>query len=155
MNIVYAADLIGDVPNRSIFLAGPSPRRETDYNWRPEALEILANLQFGGSVFVPLAPDDKWLRDYAAQVEWELAHLDGATVIAFWVPRDLRTLPGFTTNVEFGMYAKSGKIVLGFPRGTPHSKYLAYVATKNHVSVYHSLEETMKGAMELVINRLG
>jgi hypothetical protein len=31
-----------------------------------------------------------------------------AAAILFWIPRGLRTLPGFTTNVEFGLDVTTG-----------------------------------------------
>jgi hypothetical protein len=56
---------------------------------------------------------------YLDQVEWEYAGLESCTAVAFWVPRQLPTLPGFTTNVEFGRYVDSGRCVYGRPDGAP------------------------------------
>ena len=145
MQVLYAHEKLESVPAQSIFLAGPSPRDKEHYNWRPEALKILEKAGFEGTVFVPLPRDGEWSRDYDGQVEWELEHLEIASIIVFWIPRDLETLPAFTTNVEFGLYVKSGKIVLGFPEGAPKMRYLEYVGKKNNVPVYHTLEETLKG----------
>ena len=133
----------------SIFLAGPSPRGNLDFNWRPEALDILSKLNFDGSVFVPLQSDWLWLNSWQAQIEWELHHLHAATIIVFWIPRDLKYLPGFTTNVEYGMFINSGKIVLGFPTGAAKIGYLNYLAKKNSVPVFNDLESTLAKAVEL------
>ena len=149
MEVVYAHEEQPKPAKQSLFLAGPSPRNPGDPNWRPRALTLLAE-RFKGTVFVPLPRNGQWLPDYDAQIEWELRHLTSASVIAFWIPRDLKTLPGFTTNVEFGMYLKSGKIVLGSPPETPKMRYLESVARGNGVPVYHTLENTLCGALALL-----
>ncbi len=122
---------------------------QENYNWRPEALRILSEHGFKGMVYVPLPREGDWAENYYAQVEWELDFLDKAHMIAFWIPRDLKHLPGFTTNVEFGMYLKSKKIVLGYPQGAAKMRYLDTVARVNNVPVYHSLEETLVCAMRM------
>ena len=103
-------------------------------------------MEFKGTVFVPLPRNGHWLPDYDGQIEWELEYLNKATIIAFWIPRNLRTLPAFTTNVEFGMYVKSGKIILGSPPKTPKMRYLEYLAEKNNVPIEHTLKATMEKA---------
>ena len=45
-------------------------------------------------------------------------------VILFWIPRDLDTLPGFTTNIEWGVWHASGRCVLGAPPNAPKLRYL-------------------------------
>jgi hypothetical protein len=143
VEVVYAYETPEGDLSQSIFLAGPSPREEHHPNWRPQALKILEGLGFEGTVFVPLPRDGVWSQDYGEQVEWELEYLGEASRIVFWIPRDLEMLPGFTTNVEFGMYASSEKVVLGFPKGTPHMRYLAYLAGRNEVPVFNTLEEAI------------
>jgi len=152
MRVLYAQEEMESVPAQSIFLAGPSPGTKKHYNWRPEALEILEDIEFEGTVFVPLYRDGEWLDDPEGQMDWELKHLDMASVIVFWIPRDLETLPGFTTNVEYGLYLKSGKIVLGFPKGTPKIDYIEYIGKKNNVPVYYDLEETLRKAVSILHN---
>lgn len=38
---------------KSIFLAGPTPRTREFLGWRPQAIEILKNLGFDGAVYSP------------------------------------------------------------------------------------------------------
>ena len=38
---------------KSIFLAGPTPREKDIISWRNEAIKILENLGFDGIVYVP------------------------------------------------------------------------------------------------------
>lgn len=117
------------VPN-SIFLAGPTPRGPEATSWRPEALEILRDWGFTGYAFVPETEDWGWSGDYQRQVEWEWDALGRAQRVLFWVPRDLETMPAFTTNIEFGMLVglRNDSVILGFPKGAPKTRYLESVA---------------------------
>ncbi len=70
-----------------------------------------------------------------------------------WVPRNLNTMPAFTTNVEWGMYWDSGRIVLGAPEGAPKNEYLQWYAQFGGVPTAVTLADTVSQAMEL-LNRL-
>lgn len=146
MEVIYSRQ----DPRPSIFLAGPSPRGEQDANWRPEALRILEELGFDGIVYVPLPEDGQWAPDYDGQVEWEDRCLQRSDVIVFWIPRDLDSLPGFTTNVEFGMWVSSGKIVLGHPPRAPKTRYLDWHAKKHGVPIREDLKSTLRAAIEML-----
>ncbi len=148
MNEIYSQQHPENLDLPSIFLAGPSPRKEGDYNWRPEAMKILHDKGFKGNMFIPLPKDGKWPIDYEDQVQWELKYLNAASTIIFWIPRDITSLPGFTTNVEFGMFLKSGKIVLGYPKEAEKMKYLNTVAEMNNVPIRGDLVETIETALE-------
>jgi hypothetical protein len=106
MNVLYAGEVLA-LSQPSIFLAGPTPRQPEVPSWRPLALDLLRGLDFAGTVLVPERRDWSVRFSYLDQVEWEHQGLEGCSVIAFWVPRDLERLPGFTTNVEFGRYTGS------------------------------------------------
>lgn len=151
MNLVYSQEQPEDVGSGSIFLAGPSPRQDGGFNWRPDAIELLEKQGFNGSVFIPLPRDGNWPRDYDKQVDWELKYLNYSTVIIFWIPRDVY-LPGFTTNVEFGMFLKTGKIVLGYPENAEKMKYLDYVARLNNIPISNDLEGTIKNSLDKLKN---
>lgn len=139
---------------KSIFLAGPTPRQATSANpcpaptWRPHALAVLHELGFNGSVYVP--ESENWLphNDYDGQVPWEWEALNLSTVVVFWVPRTLDDMPAFTTNVEFGNLAASGKVVLGFPEQASKMKYLAKLAERHGIPVFHTLRATLTEAVE-------
>lgn len=124
IEIVHSPEPTPDVLTRSVFLAGPSPRTSEDPNWRPAAIEALRQTGFEGTVFLPIPRDGKWPENYLDQVEWEHRHLALADVVALWCPRDLEKLPGFTTNVEFGEWLHSGKMLYGRPEGAPSTRYL-------------------------------
>lgn len=81
------------------------------------------------------------------QIQWEWEALGQATVVVFWVPRDLSCLPGFTTNTEFGLLAASSKLVLGFPPGAAKMRYLDRLAQRYALPVFSTLRETLQAAV--------
>jgi len=115
-------------------------------SWRKEALSILEELNFNLTVFVPEDRDGIWddSINFEEQIEWEEHALKKADCILFWIPRNLATLPGFTTNIEFGAWKESGKIVLGFPPDAVKMKYLEYYARKLQIPT----SGTLSGAIE-------
>lgn len=120
-------------------------------SWRPTAIELLQGAGFDGTVFVPERTDWSTMVNYDDQVEWEWAGLDGATVIAFWVPRDMKTMPALTTNVEFGLYVKSAQTVYGRPPNAPRTRYLDSLYRREHEGriIYETLATLMERAVEL------
>jgi hypothetical protein len=157
VNVVWAREPIPAGP--SVFLAGPTPRAAAVPSWRPAAIAAIDRVWAGAHTLNVLTPESRGGRraaEYHDQVDWEAAGLDGASAILFWIPRDLRTLPGFTTNVEFGLYVRSGRVVLGCPGNCPNperNRYLIWVARRYGVPVFGSLEETVVGALALVRQR--
>lgn len=148
-NIIYAKEpLTTEARKLSIFLAGPTPRAPTAYisSWRPEAIKHLRRL-FQGVILSPEPRDGVWHGEYDDQVEWEAEAMDAATCIAFWIPRKLDTMPGFTTNDEWGYYKASGKVVLGTPPEAEKVKYQAWWAKRLGVPHYIRLEDTMSAAI--------
>lgn len=145
----------------SVFLAGPTPRAGSVPSWRPAAIDALAAGWAGPGPLTVLTPESrggKRAAEYHDQVGWETAGLDAATAILFWLPRDLETLPGFTTNVEFGLYASCGRVVLGAPPDCPNperNRYLVWTASRFGVPVYPTLDETVAGALGLVTTTEG
>jgi len=128
-----------DAKGKSVFLAGPTPRSSTVKSWRPEAIQIFQDLGFDGTLYIP-EPD--WVSGIVFEdfhkmgvtddkiIEWEHTYLLDATAILMWVPRDLVTMPSFTTNIEFGLWAKSEKLVYGRPDNAPKNDYLDYCYRK-------------------------
>lgn len=150
MKIVYANEKFPEKVVKSIFLAGPTPRDAGILSWRPEALKMLKELGYDGHVFFPEPRDGIWRRDYYGQIEWEERGLNKADCVLFWIPRNLETLPAFTTNVEFGMWARSGKIVLGSPHDAQKMKYLNALADEFGVVRSDTLRDTLRNAMSFL-----
>ncbi|MEV8100543.1 nucleoside 2-deoxyribosyltransferase domain-containing protein [Kitasatospora sp. NPDC085879] len=140
----------------SVFLAGPTPRSPQVPSWRPQAVDLLAAQWAGQQPLTVLLPEDRdgfRAVDYDDQFAWETAGRAAATAVLFWIPRDLRTLPGFTTNVEFGHDVTTGRAVLGCPPDCPdpeRNRYLLHLARHYGTPVRESLPETVAAALALV-----
>jgi hypothetical protein len=147
VDVVMAREPLPANGSPAIFLAGPTPGTGNVPSWRPEAISLLRTRwpAAGASltVFSPEGRDGRRAAQYVDQVDWESAARAAATVILFWIPRDLRTLPGFTTNVEFGLDVGLGReVVLGAPPGCPNperNRYLVYVARRHGVPIFDTL----------------
>ncbi|MEU9109245.1 nucleoside 2-deoxyribosyltransferase domain-containing protein [Streptomyces xanthophaeus] len=140
----------------SVFLAGPSPRAANPVpSWRPAAIAALAERWTRAmplTVLNPESRDGTPPADYDDQVDWE-TRARAATAILFWIPRDVKTLPGFTTNVEFGLDVTTGKVVLGCPPDCPNperNRYLIHVARRHGVPVRDTLADTVAAAPSLI-----
>lgn len=121
-------------------------------SWRLQAIREFEKIGYLGELYVP-EPEgcgsfSSSELDHSAQIKWSRRGLSRSRVIMFWVPRDLDTLPGFTTNIEFGEWCRSGKCVLGYPSTAKKMGYLAYVAEEMGIPVAHTLEETVRLARE-------
>ena len=139
---------------KSIFLAGPTPREEKVASWRVDAVKKLEELGFDGVVFVP--EYSTWVpkTNYVDQANWEREALTEATAIMFWIPRSLPDMPGFSTNVEFGYWLHSKKVIYGRPDGAPKTKYLDWLyKTDYNEEPYNDLDKLLENAVE-IINRL-
>lgn len=159
MKVIYARQPFPNTCRKSVFLAGPTPRldRETGRpnaaSWRPEAICILGSLGYDGDVYVPEDEDGHpSAEDYDEQFDWENEGLERADIIVFWVPRDLKVMPAFTTNHEHGEYFRFGKSVLGAPgfRDTPKMRYLMRKGAKVSQPQAETLEGTLRSALELI-----
>lgn len=151
MNVVYS-DQDVEFIGKSIFLAGPTPRSPNVKSWRPDALAVLHKLGFKDTVFVPEYRSWETKFDYMRQVEWEWEGLENCDAIAFWVPRDLITMPAFTTNVEFGSYVRSGRAYYGRPDGCSGNSYLDWLYEK---VTKCKPKKTMDDLFSQIIDKLG
>jgi hypothetical protein len=154
LTLVYAGNRLPE--GASVFLAGPTPRSDDVPSWRPGAVRELA-AQWRGpgplAVLIPEPPGGRRWPDYDDQAEWETIAREAATAILFWIPRDLRTLPGFTTNVEFGLDVTTGRAVLGCPPDCPdpeRNRYLIWLARRHGVPVTETLPATVACALALI-----
>ena len=132
MNIIYSREPFNFNSGKTLFLAGPTPRSNKVKSWRPEFIAILYELGFEGNVCVPEDRGEgvQVSCSYFDQIEWEHFGLNNSDVIVFWVPRNLDSMPAFTTNIEFGLYITSGRVIYGRPALAPKNKYLDYLYKK-------------------------
>lgn len=152
MRVIYAQEPLVNMKGMIIFLAGPTPRDAGVESWRPSsALSILKDIEFDGTVLLPemrgVFTDDF---EYSDQIDWEQEGFEIADKIIFWVPRDLKTMPAFTTNIEFGYWlAKNpSKIIMGYPKGTVKMDYIEYMCSKHRISPINSLGDTINYAID-------
>jgi len=156
MITTYARQPLPSKVAKSIFLAGPTPRavgagQKPAPSWRTEALRILEEeLGYDGHVFVPEPEDGQWHDNYDEQLEWEEEALNRADCIVFWIPRDLKTMPAFTTNDEWGVWKHSGKVVLGTPPKAPKVRYQRSYAKQLQVPLNDKLKDTLKSAVDMI-----
>lgn len=157
MEVIYAHETFPDKVRKSLFLAGPTIRRDPTNrqalmtSWRVKALQELEMLGFEGHVFVPEPKNGIWDENlYEDQLEWEEEGLHRADCILFWVPRDMQgvkfedsIMPGLTTNDEWGFWKNSGKVIWGSPKGADHTRYQQYYASKLGVSSYDNLSAAL------------
>jgi len=134
----------------SIFLAGPTPRDHVSPSWRPDMIKVLRDKGYNGDILIPERRGNYLDYDYETHTDWEVKHLYAASIILFWVPRELKTMPAFTTNIEFGEFMHSGKVVLSYPKNAEKMRYLHIRATKHNIPIFH----TMKKAADYVLKNL-
>lgn len=134
---------------QSIFLAGPTPRDKEITSWRNEACKILEKLNFDGLVYIPEYSSWKPKDDYVDQAMWERKALTHASIIVFWIPRKLPEMPAFTTNVEFGYWLHTNKVIYGRPDNAEKIKYLDWLYKLDYnEEPINNLEELLTKAIE-------
>jgi nucleoside 2-deoxyribosyltransferase len=141
----------------SIFLAGPTPRNNKVDSWRKEACKYLEDKGFNGVVYVPEYSTWKPMDNYLNQVEWEREALSNSSIILFWIPRELKEMPAFTTNVEFGYWLHTGKVIYGRPNNARKVKYLDWLYKKDtnkepYTDIYELLDNTIEFVNKIGIN---
>jgi len=160
MQLVFSDHPVPSVITKSIFLAGPSPRRKDIIDWRHEALSYLSSspINYNGTVFIPI-PEQRFYGaghnpstwTYDNQISWECECRHVADLIVFWVPRNIDgEMPGFTTNVEFGEDLHSSKIVYGRPENAEKCQYLDKRIQDLKLPVFSSLADTLHYAASLL-----
>jgi len=163
--VYYEKGIVHDPKKLSIILIGPTPRTTNVQSWRrPEALDWLSHFGFNGTVYVPEEKNKLLRLDWPFEeiVNWEQDFIDASDVATLWLPRDLTVdettgkakMPAFTTNVEFGLYVKSGKLVYGRPDDTAKTKYLDTTYRKyTGRQPLNTLKDTIKTAIDLAEER--
>lgn len=154
MTEVHSREPIPNELTKSIFLAGPTPRKEKELGWRDGALAILTELGYDGVVYVPENRDDEPFNpdDKDEQIEWEHKCLKSADVIVFWIPREFRAdneMIALTTNVEFGLFFNTDKLVIGGPDDAVKNDYLQKISADRY-PWHNDLTALLKDALSFI-----
>jgi len=141
MKLIYAQEKL-DFQEKSIFLAGPTPRSNNVKSWRSELIKKLKKINYNGIVLIPeMRNPDDWKKErnfaYDKQIKWEEEAMQKADIIVFWIPRKMDTMPALTTNIEFGYwYAKNpSKLIIGIPKDAEKCDYIRYKAKQKCIFV--------------------
>ena len=146
MQIIYACEEFPTSVKKMLFLAGPT---FLEKSWRENALKELQKQGYDGTVFVPEPRNGKWRSDYDEQVIWEDKALNRSDAILFWIPRDLKDMPGLTTNDEWGYWksAHPSKLILGAPDYAEKVRYQKFYAEKLGIEMAETLEDSVRKAI--------
>ncbi|WP_437935154.1 nucleoside 2-deoxyribosyltransferase domain-containing protein [Sorangium sp. So ce341] len=149
MDVVRIGQPFPDAVTRAIFLAGPAPGEAHGPSWRREALRLLAERGYDGTVFVPEPGDDAVPSHDGDPRAWEQEGLRRADCILFWIPRPSDARLTFITHVDLGAWLHSGKVVLGAP-DDPELRYLRKLTDEAHVAPAPTLAATVESAVSRV-----
>ncbi len=122
MKVYYSNEKIKK-GQKSIFLAGTTAK-DVNNDWRNKVVELLESKGFDGVVYNPDYTNLEIKNSYEDQLKWELKGVSEATAVLFWIERDIPERPGLTTNVEFGYWLHSGRVVYGRPDTSVKCLYL-------------------------------
>ena len=141
-----------DKIKNAIFLAGPCPREDYANNdWRTKAFEILENLCFDGYVITPT--NDNYNADtkdeLSMQTKWEYEAMHKASAIVMYLDRTDKN-PGFTSNVEYGLYSKYPGMFVCIPEGVTKgaNSYIKIVCEQKDIPVFSTLEDTLAAVVK-------
>ena len=151
LRMVYALEEPPESFSKSIFLAGPAPRDKDVQTWRRDAIRKLQELGFDGVVFIPEDRSGVWHGDQRAQIEWEERCLHMSDSMLIWVPRNMEAVPALMTNVEFGCWEDSGRVVFGSPQDAVRNDHLVHYAGKLGIPA----TETLEGLVSLALDMIG
>lgn len=136
------------IKGHSVFLAGPTPRNASVPSWRPEMIQNLRKNEYAGDILIPEKRGNYLDYEYETQTRWEVEHLNKSSCILFWIPRNIPNMPAFTTNIEFGEWMHSKKILLAYPQNAEKMRYLKVRADMHNIPTVHTIVE----AVNWVIN---
>jgi len=134
---------------RRIFLAGSIEMGKAE-PWQERIVAALSEARTGSEVrdLVILNPrrddwDDSWEQRaddprFSKQVSWELDMLDAADIVVMYLA------PGTTSPVsllEFGLYARSGKLRVCCPEGFWRRGNVEVVCRRNRIPLFETLND--------------
>lgn len=154
MKLIYSNQKYEE-SNKSIFLAGPTPRSGDVQSWRKEAINYFEELGFDGVLYIPEDDDKAYYSEEGVvdDMSWDQNAIEKASVVMFWIPRS-EEMPAFTTNVEFGYFINSSKMIYGRPDESIKNEYLDWLYERNvGKKPYNNLKDLVKGSIDLLYNK--
>ena len=151
VRVIYTLEDLPAPSLPTLFLAGPTPRHSHVLSWRPQALRMIRRMGHELNVFYPEPSGSaSWDPDGVKHIRWERQALARSHTILFWVPRNLKSMPAFRTNTEWGFWTARNpdKLVLGFPPKAPGMKGMVDDAEYHGIPIAFSLSQTITLAME-------
>ena len=137
---------------KSIFLCGTMPRdNETD--WRKQVIDALEDYGYDGVVYNPDYSNIDISRrlSYSDQILWEINAMKSSAIVCFWIDREMPKHPGLTTNVEFGYWVRSSKVIYGRPHNDEKCFYLDYVyRLEQNKEPVETLEDLIKELIKAI-----
>ncbi len=138
-------------PRPKVFLAGSIDQGRAE-PWQARVHEALGSVDAWlfdprRDAWDPTWPQDPAFAPFREQVHWELDALDRADVIAmYFAPASVAPV----TLLEMGLYAASGRLVVGCPDAYWRSGNVRLVAERYHVPCVPTLE----ALVQLVVTRI-
>lgn len=151
MEIVYTGE-DQKLSEKSVFLAGPTPRDKSVFSWRGEVISLFEKLGFDGQLYIPEFRDKHYYDEDTGtnEMKWDQDALEKCTVVMFWIPRSVDML-GLSTNVEFGYMLSKGNIIYGRPDGAIRCEFLDFLYEEKLGKVpTNNLEDTVKETIKFL-----
>lgn len=150
MNKFYTAPSVDNTEEnkgRRIFLAGTIDMGNSE-DWQEEVIKLfngplLKEMEF--TIYNPRRIEGFKNEDQEEQIQWELDHLDKADTIL------MNLLPSSKSPIsllEFGLYAKSGKLVVVCPKEFYRYSNVRIICEKYKIPLYNSIGEV--GILNLI-----
>ena len=148
MKVVYTLEKIPDNFTNSIFLAGPVYNTGLEKSWRDIVIYTLKQLNYTGVVFIPEMRDGGRC-DYTLEIhEWENRCIACSDFILMNLYKNIeKGIYGLTSNIEFGRYINSKKLVLNFTDSYDF-KYMEYVSDVHKIPSFTNMYSAVKFCVE-------
>lgn len=134
-----------ETDNVSIFLAGSIEMGVAEH-WQQKVEKALSNLDI--TIFNPRRDewDSSWSQSidnpvFKEQVVWELDHLEKADIIIVYFDKNTKSP---ISLLEFGLYAKSGKLIVYCPDGFWRKGNVDIVSEKYSLKQVDSFDKLLK-----------
>ncbi|KAF2259076.1 hypothetical protein CC78DRAFT_84856 [Lojkania enalia] len=154
--VEYKAPFKPELDKPSVILFG-SIERNVTAGWQAELSSALSDLPI--AILNPLREDwdSSWVEDisfpkFREQVEWEMEYAQKADVIAVYFAPD--TLAPISL-LELGMYAGTGKAIVGCPKGFYKRGNVQMVCIRYDIPLVDSKQELKDKVRQKLVEKLG